>query len=256
MLPISYSFTVIPKFKIIKKIFKNILLEKPKICDLCCGSGYVTEFLKSNNITYKSYVGIDIDENTIKYAKKKFKGKKKIKFYKKDISKNPPRSLSNKFDLVFFLDGIEHIKKDKNAINFANKILKKGGMLILSTPNLDGLFTKNISTYMHDTGSMANQRAGYYENRLIKLIGSKFSENKVFHCNFIISELLVFITKIGYRTFKKKYDSQADLESVSKSYIFQAYKFFIRYLKNIIYLIDQITGFMFSSHCIVVLSKK
>ena len=62
-------------------------------------------------------------------------------------------------------------------------------------------YSQNISTYMHNLVQWPIN-VSYYDN-LVKLIGSKFSKNKVFHCNYIISELLVFITKIGYRTFKK-----------------------------------------------------
>jgi len=62
--------------------------------------------------------------------------KKGIKFIKKDL--NDPKLVlpSNRYDVITFLEVLEHLKGDHNKIlNQIIKSLKKGGICILQTPN-------------------------------------------------------------------------------------------------------------------------
>ena len=252
MLPISKSFSVIPKFELIKKVLKNKNLENLNIADLCCGSGYVAEFLKNQNIKFRNYLGLDIDQETINNAKKYFEKDNNINFDRIDISKNRSENYLNKFNLVFFLDGIEHIENDVVAIKFANDILHEKGELILTTPHLKGIFTRNISTYLHDSGPMNNEREGYFKEEIIKKVEKFFHKKQVKECNFFFAELFIFISKLGYRLVKKKYNSQADLESVKDTYLFNIYSIILKLIKTPILILDNILGKLSSGHCLFI----
>lgn len=52
-----------------------------------------------------------------------------------DITEKPPEKIG-KFDIVIFMEVIEHLINPDQAIVNINKLLKKGGLLILTTPNL------------------------------------------------------------------------------------------------------------------------
>ncbi len=59
-------------------------------------------------------------------------------FYEGDMTKELPFP-SNSCDLVVSIDGIEHISKQFDFINEANRILKDKGKIIISTPNISSL---------------------------------------------------------------------------------------------------------------------
>lgn len=252
--PIAYSLTIIPKFiKIREIVFKKI---KPNdtILDLCCGNGYLAEYLLKSKVNFKTYHGIDIDKQSIKLAKKNFKDKK-IKFSVNDISKK--KTYLEKVNFIFFLDGIEHINKDIKALNFAYRSLKKNGLLVLSTPNLEGFFTKNLSSFLHDHGPMNNERDGYNPKEIInKIKKSGFKKIIILKTNFLISELIIFISKIGYALLQKNYSSQASLEKIKNSFLFKIYSNFIKiFYKPLVYL-DNKLKFFSKGHCMILIGKK
>jgi len=116
-----------------KKVRKMISLinGKPKkILDLGCGDGWFGEMLKKK---YHARVhGVDISDKTLRIAKKRGLITKKI-----DLSKGKWPYKSNTFDLIIGGDVIEHLYDTEFFVKECNRILKKGGQLILSTPNFN-----------------------------------------------------------------------------------------------------------------------
>jgi len=92
--------------------------------DCACGCGYGTDII--SNFTTNIH-GYDIDDGTINYAEKNY-NKNNISF----LHKFP----SNKYDVIFSLETIEHIDK-KNGIKFLKNLsllLKDGGIFVITTP--------------------------------------------------------------------------------------------------------------------------
>jgi 2-polyprenyl-3-methyl-5-hydroxy-6-metoxy-1,4-benzoquinol methylase len=104
-------------------------VSKKNILDIACGEGYGT-YLLSNYA--EKITGIDIDSNTINKAKKKYTNQK-IKFKTGSILEIPENKET--FDVVICLETLEHIDDHEAVIAELKRVLKKGGVLIISTPN-------------------------------------------------------------------------------------------------------------------------
>ena len=120
--------------------------EKLKILDVGCGTGLNSSKISKNN---HDITGIDISENAIKEYKKKFKG------HVVDITKGLPFK-KNTFDLILCSEVIEHVKDTKFCLFEFNRILKKNGTLLISTPNsvfwvyrLYAILGKSLSEVQH-----------------------------------------------------------------------------------------------------------
>lgn len=102
-------------------------LSKGRVLEVGTGIGNFTKIIKANEV-----YGIDQNRKYIKDLKKKFKGKVKVGYG--DIEKGKYFFKNKMFDLVICLNVLEHIKDDRKALRNMNKLLKKGGSLVLLVP--------------------------------------------------------------------------------------------------------------------------
>ena len=102
-----------------------------KVLDVGCNDGDLGEqLLKNRNDVY----GCDIVKKNLKIAKKKGL---KVKFV--DLEKNKLPYPPNTFDIVILADVIEHVFDTDFLIHNCFKVLKPGGKIIVTTPNLASL---------------------------------------------------------------------------------------------------------------------
>lgn len=113
-----------------EEVIKN-LTGSEKILDLACGNGYGT-FLLANN-TNDSVIGGDIDINSVNDCVGRF-SKNNLSYSQLDGTNiNYP---DNTFDIVVSFETIEHTTKYLKMCKEFNRVLKSGGKLYLSTPNI------------------------------------------------------------------------------------------------------------------------
>jgi 2-polyprenyl-3-methyl-5-hydroxy-6-metoxy-1,4-benzoquinol methylase len=111
--------------------FASTFIDPGKVVlDCACGAGYGSEILSGKA---GKVFGVDLDENTIKFANKYYKNDK-ITFINKDLfDLDFPE---NTFDVVVSIETIEHVKDATPYLKKVYKFLKKGGTAVLSTPML------------------------------------------------------------------------------------------------------------------------
>lgn len=102
-----------------------------KIVDLGCGTGYYL-FLLSGLPVRLHLSGLDNDEEAIEEAKTLLRDKN-IKFVVGDLHKMPFKNDS--FDKAVASEVLEHIENDMKVLKEAYRILKPGGLLVVSTPS-------------------------------------------------------------------------------------------------------------------------
>lgn len=105
-------------------------IKKAKILDIGCWTGPMEQLLEKEDC---SVAAIDIENEPLLYAKKRFP---KMKFIKASIVDRIPFR-KNEFDIVLFFMIIEHIPKgtELEALKNINRVLRKGGSLFLTTMN-------------------------------------------------------------------------------------------------------------------------
>lgn len=183
--------------------------ETKTLLDVGCSFGHGTNiFSKKSKKTY----GIDPNKELIKIAKKNYP---KINFQEGTMEKTKfPKEF---FDTIIVNDVLEHTPNEINSLNEMYKILKPGGILIITTPH-KGLFSfldvDNYTYYMKKhlpktynklykakTGKLPKYREGYTQkhkhynlkNYKEMLRNTKFNKTskilKVFRSGLIVGPL-------------------------------------------------------------------
>lgn len=102
-----------------------------RVLDAACGEGYGTQILSEYS---KSIVGVDISAEAIQLAKKRYTSEN-IEFCEATIEKIPYPDSS--FDMIVSFETIEHVDEEiqEAFLKEVSRLLKKDGLLIISTPN-------------------------------------------------------------------------------------------------------------------------
>ena len=153
-------------------------MDKPKILDLCTGSGAIAISI-AKNVPNAEVYAIDISENALKVASKNAQGlEAKVKFIKSDLFKN----LKNmKFDII--VSNPPYIKKED--IKFLSEDVQKEPQIALDG-GFDGLdFYRKISKQAIDYlkfGSFLCFEIGYNQKDEVKEIIDKLEHYKGTYC--------------------------------------------------------------------------
>lgn len=124
------------------QIAKQWIKEK-RVLDISCGEGYGSWLLKEWGA--KSVIGIDIHEQAILNAKKKF-SHSKIEFICGDAHAIP---LNEQFDIIVSMETIEHLSNPKVYLSELKRLLKPHGIIIISCPNDNWYWSEKESNPYH-----------------------------------------------------------------------------------------------------------
>ncbi len=177
------------------------------ILELGCGSGYFLQFLKLEG--FNNLYGIDISEQQIEKAKQKglnVDAENVFEFFKED----------KKYDVVFALDFVEHFDKNELQDLFAgiNKILNHNGILIVRTPNGQGINPQKIIYGDLTHLTILNP------NSLIQILRlENFQEINFYETSPVSVNLPGFIRVILWKIIKTIYNSVRIIESGDKEKI-------------------------------------
>lgn len=158
-----------------------------KISDVGCGAGRWMEELEK--IFPKNEVwGVDKEPEAISFCKKR--GLKNLKI---GLAEKLPFSDTH-LDLLTCLDLLEHVSDDEKAISEFYRVLKQGGLLILSVPSYQKLFSYWDKMLDHKRRYSIGQIKNLLENQKFKVI-------KLTYTNFFVflPSLLIRFLKSGQR---------------------------------------------------------
>lgn len=110
-----------------------------RILDVGCLTGIFLDYLKRLNKKYDCH-GIEPSKWAVEVCKKKGL-KVKVGFFEK--AKYP----KDYFDIITLFDCIEHLENPNGVLKKAYLLLKKNGLLVISTPNIDCMFHKIFKKY-------------------------------------------------------------------------------------------------------------
>lgn len=174
---------------------------KGKILDVGCALGFFLDVARKSN--WETF-GVEISKHAVKYAVDKL-GLNVFEGELKDANFQP-----NYFDVITFWDNIEHLRDPSATLMEANRILKKDGLIVITTANAAGInakfFGKKWIIYappwhlyyfsyhnIQKLLSKANFKIEYINIRGILLYNSNYTNND-FLTNFLLK---VSFGKIG-----------------------------------------------------------
>lgn len=178
-----------------KSLVKPILpyfkkFKKAQILDIGCAYGYVLNLLPKNSNMF----GLDISEHAINTAKKNFKD---ITFKVGNVEEKIPFP-ANSFDIIILNDVIEHLENPQKALENIKKILKKDGILYITTPNLN-LLRKKLFGF---ADKMEHHISLFSHKNLCELlINNKFAIQKNYtYSSFTYFFFLKLHKKLGFES--------------------------------------------------------
>ena len=138
-----------------------------KVADIACGTGYGSELLKVLGEA-ASVTGVDICPDAIKYANSKH-APEGVTFQcvSGDATGLPAKSI----DVIASFETIEHVPCDQKLLTEFARLLKPGGILICSTPNMWPLEIAPHHVRVYDRDSF------------LKVLSTDFEEIELFNQN-------------------------------------------------------------------------
>jgi SAM-dependent methyltransferase len=108
------------------------LVRGKRVLDLASGEGYGSNLLAQQA---QSVIGVDIDPEAVEHASARYGNRgANVQFITGSVT-NVPIPDSHSFDAVVCFEAIEHIDDHAALLSEVKRLLRKDGLLIISTPN-------------------------------------------------------------------------------------------------------------------------
>lgn len=145
--------------------FARPLITGKKVLDVGCGLAYGTALMAKEAA---SITGIDYDKDTVEENKREYRSLRNLEFSQAEI---PPLPFTDEsFDIVTAFQFIEHIHARREFIKECMRILKPGGSLLLTTPNIKKSMARNpFHVHEYSFSEMKKEVSGITES--FKLMG-------------------------------------------------------------------------------------
>jgi len=164
-----------PWFSPAIQIISSLKLDQPVIIEVGCGMGELASIIKNSNLSVGKYIGLDGNsERANTTAEQGFDVR--IANFEEEIPIEAQIA-----DLVVSLEVIEHIADAENFLKEIHKVLKPGGKLVISTPNI-----------------------GFIVHRLNFLFSAKIHQEGI-HLRFFNRKMLLkILSNTGFKLIEQK----------------------------------------------------
>jgi len=132
--------------------------QQGKLLDFGCGEGWFLEYAKK----YYNVAGYEPTTSLAKSTSQNLKIK---------VELNHNKFKSKSFDIITSFDVIEHVPKPKETFQVYSRLLKKGGILLIYTPNANSIAFE----YMKEKQNLVSPpiHLHYFNKKSIELLGDK-----------------------------------------------------------------------------------
>jgi SAM-dependent methyltransferase len=206
--------------KLVKKYLKNIA-KNSLILDVGSSVGSNLRMLKESG--FNNYLGIDVSNLAQEFCHKKNLGEVLIA----DICQT--NFTDNYFDAIIATDVLEHIKNDELAISEMKRILKPDGVLIITVPCFQSLWSNHDYLVMH-------QRRYRLSEISKKITDQNLKIEESYYFNFLLFLPILVFRKV--KNLLMKFDSIDKKFNIQNSQDTSFVNKKLDWLLKIIFLID------------------
>jgi SAM-dependent methyltransferase len=161
-----------------------------RILDLGCGPGNLLDYLAPHGETF----GSDFSLDALRFCA----GRGVRRLFRADFHSLPLRDQS--FDLVTCIDVLEHLEDDRRAIGELVRILRPGGLLVVSVPAFMFLWGEHDTIYGHHRRYTTGQIRERFEAAGLRMHKASYFEP------------LFMLPLLVYRNLKKLVGGHGSLE--------------------------------------------
>lgn len=184
-------------------LVKQHIKPNAKILDVGCWTGQLYSALSH---TKYRYTGADISQEAVSFARQKYKHAN----WKESDASNLPFTKSS-FDAVVMFEVLEHLgDREQPCINELGRVLKNGGVLLLSTP------AYNLMSILSDPAYFLQNHKHYKEGELRKFLKKDFiiqqmwlKGNVIYVSMYLAQMLFKHVFKAAIPVFIQKFWEKA-----------------------------------------------
>jgi 2-polyprenyl-3-methyl-5-hydroxy-6-metoxy-1,4-benzoquinol methylase len=186
----------VAKRRILDATAKPYVKKHTELLDVGCGTGVILQHFKSQGI---AVTGVDFSKEALKYCRKR--GLTSVK--QVNLEKQLPKM--KQFDIIIAADVVEHLNDDVGALKRLKGLLKKDGVLIVSVPAYQWMWSAHDEALHHKRRYTATrlkaamQKAGYKIERLT------------------YTNMFTFFPAAAVRLFKKAIGSKGSTDQAGSS---------------------------------------
>ncbi len=136
------------------------------VLSVACGNGY-GEYMFATEGGAKQVIGYDVSEEAVEFAKENYKAQNLEYIVGDVLNLDMP---DNFVDVVVSFETIEHIEDDKVYLRELKRVLKPGGIVLISTPNK----AKSLKNYFSKKPCNIYHVREYFKNEYVRLLREYF----------------------------------------------------------------------------------
>lgn len=177
-----------------------------QVLDVGCYPGHLALLLK--RFLQAEVTGVGITDYTMFNARM---ARNDIRFIKVNIEKQPLPFADGSFDVLLFTEVMEHLFNPFLIFKEMSRVIRKNGVLLLSTPNLASL--RNRIRFLQ--GKNINEDLLVNNETIANPTGTQELEYPV-HARFYMPvELIVLLNKYGFALRSERYQNFPTAETIS-----------------------------------------